>query len=189
AEAGAQVLAPMRAVSHLVMDTVAPMSYLDVDQIHMDPPVPFPFLHAGEYLRELSADTIAALLRLAGPGTDCPVLEVEIDLLGGAYARGGDGLDAVSGRNEPFMLLLIGLLAPPAGDALPGAIASILVAMAPFSSGRTLVNLPGVPGDEADRARAWPPEVYARLVRAKAAYDPDNLLRFQHAVGQEKQPA
>ena len=60
--------------------------------------------------------------------------------------------------------------------------------MAPYSSGRTFVNLHGAPGDEADRARAWSDETYARLVRAKSIYDPHNLLRFQHAVGQETVP-
>jgi hypothetical protein len=54
----------------------------------------------------------------------------------------------------------------------------------PRSSGRTFVNLHGVPGDAADRARAWSAEVYTRLAQAKSLYDPDNLLSFQHSIGQ-----
>jgi FAD/FMN-containing dehydrogenase len=45
-----------------------------------------------------------------------------------------------------------------------------------------MVNIHGRPGDEADRARAWTPEVYDRLRRAKTTYDPHNLLRFGHAI-------
>ena len=50
--------------------------------------------------------------------------------------------------------------------------------MAPHSTGYTLVNFHGAPGDEADRARAWPPAVYERMRAAKASFDPGNLLRF-----------
>lgn len=188
AESGARLLAPMREASPPVMDMVAPMSYLDIDMVHMDPPVPVPFMHAGEFLSAFNADVITALLKEAGPDSDCPLLEVEIRLMGGAYARATDGTDAVSGRDEPFILVLIGLVAPPNIDRNPASIESIFRAMAPYTSGRTFVNLHGAPGDEADRARAWSDETYARLVHAKSLYDPGNLLRFQHAVGQETVP-
>ena len=108
-ESGARLLAPMREASPPVMDTAAPMSYLDIDMVHMDPPVPVPFMHAGEFLSAFNADVITALLKEAGPGSDCPLLEIEIRLMGGAYARATDGADAVSGRDEPFILVLIGL--------------------------------------------------------------------------------
>lgn len=189
AEAGARVLAPMREALPPIIDMVAPMSYLDIDQIHLDPPVPVPFLHTGGFLREFNADVIAALLEHTGPGTGCPLLEVEIRLMGGAYARANDIRDAVSGRDEPFILVLVGLLAPPNIEAIPGSAATILKAMAPYASGRTFVNLHGIPGDEADRARAWSEEAYARLVLAKSVYDPNNLLRFQHVIGQNPVPA
>jgi FAD/FMN-containing dehydrogenase len=45
-----------------------------------------------------------------------------------------------------------------------------------------MVNFHGVPGDDADRARPWSAPTYERLQRAKASYDPDNLLRFGHAL-------
>ncbi len=183
-ESGARLLAPMREASVPVMDMVAPMSYADIDMVHMDPPVPVPFVHAGGFLRGFDADVIAALVQEAGPGTDCPLLEVEVRLMGGAYARAGDGSDAVSGRDEPFILVLVALMAPPNIELIPAAMQSMFTAMAPHLSGRTFVNLHGIPGDEADRARAWSDETYARLVRAKSIYDPGNLLRFQHSIGQ-----
>ncbi|MFD1213958.1 FAD-binding oxidoreductase [Arthrobacter sp. GCM10027362] len=189
AEAGARTLAPMRAVSHPVADMVGPMTYQDIDQVHLDPPVPLPFLHAGEFLRGFDADVVGALLQQAGPGIDCPLLEIEIRLMGGAYAKASEVLDAVSGRDEPFHLVLVGLAASPDIDAISGSIKSIFKALAPYASGRTFVNMHGVPGDETDRARAWSPEVYTRLVQAKSRYDPDNLLRFQHAIGQPVVPA
>ncbi|MFJ8085183.1 BBE domain-containing protein [Streptomyces sp. NPDC096205] len=59
--------------------------------------------------------------------------------------------------------------------------------MAPYGTGRTMVNIHGRPGDEPDRARTS--EVYARLRRTKAAYDPHNLLRQGHTVSPEAAPA
>ena len=55
-------------------------------------------------------------------------------------------------------------------------------AMEPWGTGRTFVNLHGTPGDERDRARAWPAATYERLCRVKHRYDPAGLLRFGHAV-------
>ena len=179
---GDALLAPMRAVSRPVMDTAGPMSYLDVDQIHMDPADPLPFADGGALLKDLGEETVADLLELTGEGSDCPLLLVEIRPLGGALARSRALPDAVSGRDAAFLLFLVGFKMPPVADAVSASIRGTLTAMAPHSTGYTLVNFHGEPGDEADRARAWPPAVYARMRAAKASYDPGNLLRFGHAI-------
>jgi FAD/FMN-containing dehydrogenase len=181
-EDGDALLAPMRAVSTPLMDTAGPMSYLDVDQIHMDPPDPLPFTDGGALLKDFGEEAARELLRLAGDGTDCPLLLIEIRPLGGALSRGGVLPDAVSGRDAAFLLFLLGFKMPPVAEAVTGSIRAILVALAPYSTGYTLVNFHGEPGDEADRARAWSPAVYERMRAAKASYDPGNLLRFGHAI-------
>ncbi|WP_459383847.1 FAD-binding oxidoreductase [Arthrobacter humicola] len=185
-EAGDALLAPMRAVSNPLMDTAGPMSYLDVDQIHMDPADPLPFMDGGALLKDFGDDAVADLLELTGDGSDCPLLLVEVRPLGGALARTAavpDALpDAVSGRDAAFLLFLVGFKIPPLAEAVSASISGILAAMAPHSTGYTLVNFHGEPGDEADRARAWSPEVYERMRSAKSTYDPGNLLRFGHAI-------
>jgi len=184
--AGDALLAPMRAVSTPLMDTAGPMSYLDVDQIHMDPADPLPFMDGGALLKDFGDDAVADLLELTGDGSDCPLLLVEVRPLGGALARTAavpDALpDAVSGRDAAFLLFLVGFKIPPLAEAVSASISGILAAMAPHSTGYTLVNFHGEPGDEADRARAWSPEVYERMRSAKSTYDPGNLLRFGHAI-------
>lgn len=179
---GDELLAPMRAVSTPLMDTAGPMSYLDVDQIHMDPADPLPFTDAGALLKDFGEDAAEELLRLAGDGTECPLLLIELRPLGGALSRGGVLPDAVSGRDAAFLLFLLGFRLPPVLPAVTQSIREILAAMTPYSTGYTLVNFHGEPGDEADRARAWPPAVYQRMRAAKSSYDPGNLLRFGHAI-------
>jgi hypothetical protein len=181
-EDGDWLLAPMRDVSTPLMDTAGPMNYLDVDQIHMDPADPLPFMDGGALLKDFEDDAIAELLELAGDGSGCPLLMAEIRPLGGALSRGGALADAVSGRDAAFLLFLLGLKVPPLAEAVAASIRSILAAMAPHSTGFTLVNFHGEPGDEADRARAWPPAVYERMRVAKSSYDPCNLLRFGHTI-------
>jgi FAD/FMN-containing dehydrogenase len=181
-EDGDALLAPMRGVSTPLMDTAGPMSYLDVDQIHMDPADPLPFTDGGALLKDFGDETVADLLELTGDGSDCPLLLVEIRPLGGALSRAAAQSDAVSGRDAAFLLFLVGFKVPPVAEAVAASIREILAAMAPHSTGYTLVNFHGEPGDEADRARAWSPAVYERMRSAKSTYDPGNLLRFGHAI-------
>jgi hypothetical protein len=65
---------------------------------------------------------------------------------------------------------------------VPGAIERLMAAAAPWSTGGSMVNFHGVPGDAADRARPWPAATFERLQRAKATYDPADLFRFGHAI-------
>lgn len=181
-EDGDALLAPMRAVSTPLMDTAGPMGYLDVDQVHMDPADPLPFADGGALLKDFGDETVADLLELAGDGSGCPLLLVEIRPLGGALGKAAALPDAVSGRDAAFLLFLLGFKMPPIAEAVAASIRGILAAMAPHSTGYTLVNFHGEPGDEADRARAWSPAVYERMRSAKSTYDPGNLLRFGHTI-------
>ncbi|HSL35894.1 MAG TPA: FAD-binding oxidoreductase [Arthrobacter sp.] len=181
-EDGDALLAPMRAVSAPLMDTVGPMDYLDVDQIHMDPVDPLPYTEGGVLLKDFGEETVADLLELAGEDSGCPLIMIEVRPLGGALAKGRALADAVSGRDAAFLLFLVGINVQPAAEASIASIREILAALAPHSTGYTLVNFHGEPGDEADRARAWSPAVYERMRAAKASYDPGNLLRFGHTI-------
>ncbi len=181
---GVQVLAPMRAVSHPVLETVGPMDYREVDRIDMDPADPVPLLHTGGFLAAFDTGAVEDLLAVAGPGKDFPVVAVEIVQMGAAFAHPGQVPDAVHGRGAGCFLGVVALLVPPVAQAVPAAVNTLLEAMAPHAPSGVFVNHYGFPDTEADRARAWPADAYARLVQAKAALDPDNLLRYQHVVGQ-----
>ena len=181
-EDGDRLLAPMRAVSHVVMDTAGPMSYEQIDLVNLDPPDPLPHEEAGTLLADFDDAAQDALLRVAGPGAECPLVMVELRPLGGALARPSAVRDAVSGRDAKWSLAGIGVLMPPIAELVPVGIAALLDALRPWATGYTMVNFHGHPGDATDRARAWPPEIYEVIKKAKRQYDPQNMMRFGHAV-------
>jgi hypothetical protein len=164
---------------------VEEMDHADLDRIHLEPQDPLPAREYCLLLRDLPADALDTLVALAGPaaGADYPLLMVEVRHMGGALARPSAAEDAVCARDARYFMDSVGVLpAPPVAEAVERATRELYGAMAPYGTGRTMVNIHGTPGDEADRARAWTPEVYDRLRRTKTTYDPDNLLRFGHTV-------
>jgi FAD/FMN-containing dehydrogenase len=179
---GARLLAPMRAVCPPVMDLVEEMDYADVDRVYQDPDHPVAAAEGCLLLPDLSADTIRTLLELAGPGVQTPLVIVGLRHLGGALARPPAVEDAVGARDAAFLFQTIGMLAGPHAADVPAATAAAQAAMAPYSNGRTMVNLHGTPGDDGDRARAWTPDHYARLRALRARLDPTDMLRFGHAL-------
>ncbi|MEV1203457.1 FAD-binding oxidoreductase, partial [Microbispora rosea] len=78
------LLAPMRAVAEPVLDAVGPLPYAAIDSIHQDPTGPMPVAERGALLRELTAETVDALLAVAGPAAQVPLAVVELRQLGGA---------------------------------------------------------------------------------------------------------
>ena len=86
-EDGDRLLAPMRAVSQVIMDTAGPLSYEQIDLVNLDPPEPIPYQEGGALLAELDDDAQTAFLQVAGPGAETPLVLVELRPLGGALAR------------------------------------------------------------------------------------------------------
>ncbi|OSZ60340.1 FAD-dependent oxygenase [Streptomyces pharetrae CZA14] len=182
---GEALIAPLRSAAPVAVDMVEEMDHADLDRIHLEPQDPLPARESCLLLRDLPADALDTLVALAGPaaGADYPLLMVEVRHMGGALARPSAAEDAVCARDARYFMDSIGVLpAPPVAEAVERATRELYGAMAPYGTGRTMVNIHGTPGDEADRARAWTPEVHDRLRRTKATFDPGNLLRFGHTV-------
>jgi len=179
---GERLVAPMRAAATPVADLLGMLPSTEVDRVFQDPEHPVPASEGSLLLRELPDDAVATMLQLAGPGADTPLLAVAIRHLGGALSRPAAVEDAICARDAAYLLQTVGILAGPHAAAVPAAGAAAAAAMAPWSTGRTMVNLHGTPGDAADRARCWTPATHERLRRVKGRYDPIDLLRFGHAV-------
>ncbi|MDL5203051.1 FAD-binding oxidoreductase [Streptomyces sp. ALI-76-A] len=181
---GERLLAPIRQAAPVAVDMVEDMPCTAMDRIHLEPQDPLPARESCALLRELTPDAVRALLDQAGPDVpDYPLLVVGLRHMGGALSRPARIEDAICARDAAYLLESVGVLAaPPAAEAIERATAALHTAMAPYGTGRTMVNIHGTPGDEQDRARAWTPEVYAHLQHAKSTYDPANLLRYGHTV-------
>ncbi|MFJ8593281.1 FAD-binding oxidoreductase [Streptomyces sp. NPDC093598] len=182
---GEALIAPLRQAAPVAVDTVEEMDYAALDRIHMEPQDPLPARECCMLLRDLTPDAIATYLEQVGPGAgpDHPLLVASVRHMGGALARPSAVEDAVCARDARYFMESVGIMpAPPVAEAVEQATRRLYTAMAPYGTGRTMVNIHGTPGDEQDRARAWTPEVYERLRHDKATYDPSNLLRYGHAV-------
>jgi FAD/FMN-containing dehydrogenase len=179
---GAELLEPMLEAGQVLLSGVGALPYTQADVIHQDPTDPLPVWEKGGLLRELSAETVETLLAVAGPEVNSLLTMVEVRLMGGALAREPLAPNAVAGREGAFTLLALGALPPGLETQVAALGESVLEAMAPWSTGTSLLNWLGETSTAAEVARAWQPEVHRRLLTVKRAVDPDNVFRFGHAL-------
>jgi hypothetical protein len=177
------LLAPMLDVAPVVLSLVGPTPVQASDVVHQDPTDPMPAWEHGALLRELTSETIDALLEVAGPQHELPVVIVEIRQLGGALARPAEVPNAVAGRGAAYSLLAIGVLAPGLEEVTPAVSASIVGALSPWAAEGALVNFLGGAGEAPEQVRAaYDTATRERLLAVKEAYDPGNVFRFGHAL-------
>ncbi|GLW99266.1 FAD-binding oxidoreductase [Microtetraspora sp. NBRC 16547] len=183
AHEGERLLAPMRAVGSPLIDAVAPMPFAAIGSIHQDPTDPMPSWERGALLRELTADTVDAILATAGPEVEAPFAVVEVRHLGGALARPARPENAVGGRDAAFSLLIIGAPVPELfASVIPGAAGALIGAVEPWLTGGCLLNFQGTATRPEEIARVWPRPVLRRLARLREVHDPQRVFRFGHAV-------
>jgi hypothetical protein len=158
------------------------MPYTEIDSVHSDPEHPIPVKETVLLMDDLTPEAIEALIALAGPAASTPLLMVEIRHHGGALGRTPSVPDAVGLRDAGYSLFFLGVLMPPVAELVPGALLDAVAAMAPHANGRSYINWHGTPSSTEDRARAWPAETYARLLRLKREVDADDTFRFAHSL-------
>lgn len=153
-----------------------------VDGIHNDPTDPAPVWQRGMLLRELTADTVEAVLTAAGPAVQTPLVCVELRQMGGALARPASPPNAVSGREGAWNVMVLGVLAPPIAAIVPAAGQAVLTALAPWGTGTTQLNWLGAAASQDDVRAAYTPETRDRLLAAKRRYGPAGMFRFGHSL-------
>ncbi|TWP33611.1 FAD-binding oxidoreductase [Leekyejoonella antrihumi] len=172
AEDGERLVAPLRDCAPVLMDSVQMMPYAALDSIHLDPPVPTPFLEAGALHRALTPQLAQMLLTEAGPGSNCPFLLVELRHLGGRL-KSAEPANAVGGRHAEFHTLAVQVpMGPTTGD---DPLAGFRRSIEPFTDGH-FANFERIGADDVGAQQCWSPEQCARLQRARAAYDPQGVL-------------
>jgi hypothetical protein len=174
-------LAPLREVATPLLDSVAPTPYAAIGSVHADPVDPMPGHESSGLLRELTPETVAALLEVAGPGSRSPQAIVELRQLGGALAREPRHKSAFCHREAAFSVLAIGVLAPEIAEIVPVHGATVIAAMEPWATGGKLPNF-GPSADPAEIAMAYDEDTRAWLGALAAQHDPDGVLDVGQVV-------
>jgi FAD/FMN-containing dehydrogenase len=179
-----EALRPMRTLGTLVLDTFGRMPFTSVGAISADPVDPTPVYARAALLKTLTPAAIAALVDVAGPRSHSPLTAVEVRYWGGAIAHVPAGANAVSHRDQPYNLHILGILSPPeAEDTVREHTELVDETMRPYTTGAVAPNFLGDHDVGPERTRAgYSAEHYGRLVTLKDAYDPRNLFRFNHNI-------
>lgn len=179
--AGESAIAPMRSLGTPVMDTFGAMAITALDAISMDPKESVPVLATTVTLAALDDGTIGALLGIAGPGMETPIVSIEVRDL-----RRHDVQDAATGAGafEGLSLFAVGTtMTPDATIAITEALSALQDALRPHAGERILLNFLGEGDHGPDRTRAaFDEDEYTRLREVKHRYDPENRFRFNHNI-------
>jgi hypothetical protein len=131
-------------------------------------------------LRELTPDTIDALVESAGPESGSPLLAVALRHLGGAVGEAPEGAGALDRLDGDFALYGVGIpMVPEMALAIDAQLDRVVEAVEPWSTGGEYLNLADRPGDA---SRAFGPDTYARLRTIRSQVDPEGMFTASHAV-------
>jgi Berberine and berberine like len=175
---GSQQLAALRELGP-EMDTFAMIPPTGLGALHMDPPEPVPGAGDGMLLGDLPAAATDALVGTAGPGTDSPLVSIEVRHLRGAAGRSDPMHGARDALDASYALYAVGMAM---NDAMKQTVLQRLdrlqAALAPWGAGQ-LLNFAERP---VDPAGMFTDEAYRRLREVKSKYDPDNLIQANHEI-------
>jgi hypothetical protein len=177
--AGVELFGPLRALGPEV-DTVAMIPAPALAQLHMDPEQPVPGEGDGEFLTDVPAGAIDALVALTGHDADTSLQSVEVRHLGGALGRDAPGAGAQARVDAEYLLFAGGLTpTPELRDAVRADARALKDALAAWHAGYDYYNFAETPGE----AKAvLPPGAYRRMREIKSAYDPDQAIISAHPV-------
>ena len=179
-EQGERAIAPLREIGEPIMDTFDQIPAAGLSRIHMDPETPVPGLGHHELIEELPDEAIDAFVGAAGPDAGSPLLLAELRHAGGALERPDENGGALSKLDGAFVMLGIGLpMTPELGEEIDRHLDLLHETMRPWASDGGYFNF-------AERPCAvdaiLPPETGARLAEVKRRWDPDGMIRANHAV-------
>ena len=173
-----ELLRPLRDLGP-EMDTFATVPPAALAELHMDPPMPVPYLSTHELLGEVSPEAMDEFLAVTGPGSGSPLLSVEWRHTGGAMARSEPGSGVLA--SVPGSFLAFGVSMTPdesVANLVQGHLDKLSEALAPYRCGRYLNFVEEV----CDPREAFSEEDCRRLEAIKAEHDPDNVFHANHQV-------
>jgi hypothetical protein len=176
---GDELIAPLRALGP-TMDTLAMVQSDGLARLHMDPEGPTPGMGTTRMLRGLPPEAIDSLVDVAGPGSDSPLLSVEVRHLGGALGRSSPDHGALGQLAGDYLAFGVGVPAMPELVApIEASLAALEEAMAPWGAATEYLNFVERP---VGAATFFDPPTLARLRTVKAATDPSDRFRSNHPI-------
>jgi FAD/FMN-containing dehydrogenase len=174
-----RLLEPLRALGP-INDTIQTTTMPSLSGVAMDPPQPVPVAGDGLMLRDLPAEALNALLKVAGPDVGPQLAIVELRHLEGELARGRPQDGAVTSIPAKHALYAGGFAPTPDIQAdSKSRIEAIQQALAPWA---TRYLNPNFAKTKHAPESLWTEEAYQRLRRIKATVDPDDVIRSNHPV-------
>jgi hypothetical protein len=180
AEDGAALLARLREIPALHMDTMGTVPLPALGGICSEPVDPMPAQEFSGLLADLDDAAIGRLLDVAGHQVHSPLVVVQVRHLGGAIARGSSFQGPSGAVIEPYQLFCLGLpVVPELGPAIEASLAAVNVALGDYLTGRTFFTFLG---HDDDPSRAFSAEALERLQGVKRAVDPNGVIRSNRPV-------
>ena len=178
-ESGAELLRPLRELEP-VLDTFAVVPVQELAHLHQDPPHPVAGAGDGMLLRELTADAVEEVVRIAGPEGRSPLLSVELRHLGGELAVARPGHGVASSIDAEYGMFAVGM-AGTEEDKLRVEmhIERVQDALAPWEAGTTYWNFTE---KRVDPQAFFSRHTVQRLRRVKAKYDASHTMRTNHEI-------
>lgn len=182
AEAGENILRPLREIVLPLEDTIRIMPYVEL-QTMLDSGAP-PYQHnfwKSSYLAEFSDESIDVLTAHAHAMTS-PLSQVHLQHLQGQVRRTGEDETAFSHRDALCALNIVTKwLDPRESERYIRWTRDFEAAMRPYSTGGVYVNFLGEEGEDRVRA-AYGSDKYEKLLRLKNKYDPANFFRLNQNI-------
>lgn len=181
---GEELMRPWHELGEPVMDSFRTVPCSEMDSISMDPTDPVGSYGHVELLGDLSSETVATLVRVAGANSDTPLASLELRELGGELGRTPADLSPIGHGDSKFILNGIGITpTPEAAKKVQSYLAYVAESARAHETGATYVNFLELDGATPERVKAaYSPEDWERLVALKARYDPRNTFRFNRNI-------
>jgi FAD/FMN-containing dehydrogenase len=176
---GEQLVAPLRELGSVGMDTVQAQAPMGIAELHMDPPTPVPYTTESLLTGDLPASAIDSLIEAIGPGSGSQLASVELRHCGGALSRAQQDAGALATLPGSFLAFAVGFVPVPDAMAPNRAwLGAFKAALEPYDAGRYFNYVE----ESFDITQIFAPEVLERLREVKQRYDPENLFHSNHPV-------
>ena len=176
---GEALVAPLRALGNVGMDTMAVQPPAGITELHMDPPEPVPYWADSILVGELPPAAVDSLLEAVGPGSGSQLVSVELRHCGGALARPASDSGALANIPGSFLAFGVGFVpVPEAMTPTRAWLAAFKASLEPYDAGRYL----NFSEERFEMTQAFPAQTVDRLREVKQRYDEDDLFQANHPV-------